>query len=1258
MLAVAAAFPQAEYFRFDFEKASELADCKGLEVGRGVEAQIAEPGAGGKGRCLLLANRKPSRYAALYVRIPVEHTRNLLLSFDCRAEVVGAGKGAYVGVLFIDEDGKQFFGSVPFSSQWQHAEIPVAGLHPSNNGKLWLGQKFVRINIYGRARGENKCLMRVWLDNIVLENRPRQGKLTDRVRVSTANPPLFNWPRTQGRAVLEYSRDPSFPRGETQRVEVKRNWYMPPKPLKPGTWYWRVWTSTELADGWSDIERIEIPPEAHRFMAGQVDVQRLARSPHPRLMDAEKERAKLSDAERQRLIGRAERIYRQGVPDDPPVWKEGDPRWPTWIEWYGKVHGGITSRTGRRLQEMGRICILTGDRRVIQWTREMALKAASWDPNGGSAMRRGDIGAHHLLRGLNWCYDALYPYLSADERKRLADVIAVRAGQFWRRLNPFRGNEYNNHAWLQTFGLAEAGVVLAGDVPEAAEWVQYALDLYVGRFLCALGYQGEDNEGISYWSYGLWFIIDYADMMKRVCGIDLFKHPWLSKTARFPMYCAPPGAWAVSFADTGQPNHGVKGPAATARVRALAERTGDPYALWYSGAREPVGGVMPKPPVDLPQSVWYRFIGWVIFNTNLVDGRENVTFAMRSGPFYAGHQHEDLNGFVIHAYGEKLAIDSGHYDWYGSPHFKAYSTRTRAHNCILVNGQDQGSRKKGADGRIAAYFDSPGFGYVVGDVSDPDVYGGQVKRFDRRVLFVKPGFVAIHDVLEAADGPARWDWLLHAVADFRLAQGRQAFAVHLKGAALSGRFLAPDDVAFKVTKGYPVDPVDHYSTRPVPPERWVDEWTLTATPREKRKAEDFFVVMAIDRGPAKEHGIERVGGEGCFAARAADGKVGWLVMSRARDATAMRAGGVKTDAEFAAIARRDGALVRAFMAGGTRLSVRGEVILQASRRASVSVLSAAEGKLATAFLDAPGTVAVACRARPRAVLVDGKTARGWKYDGRRRLVVVELEAGEHQVAYGPRPQQIISRAVKALEVKVGERTARLQGYARRGAEGMTYFYWGQVQVPAADFYAVETGPGAALVKIDDKPVEGGHVWLDEGAHWVTLTARRELQAASLRGQGTKIRDAQMLPKGFRLPDGAIVIEAEDVDAEGEVKGKIMAKVGASGGKAHCVWDTVGQWAQWRFEVPRAGAYELIVRGAGVYDNVLRRILVDGRPVFEGGGVVRFGATGGWCRAKDDWRYFRVPGQVRLSAGEHILRMEQLGRSMNVDLFAWVGAAGA
>ncbi|MBM3890616.1 MAG: DUF4962 domain-containing protein, partial [Verrucomicrobia bacterium] len=716
-----------------------------------------------------------------------------------------------------------------------------------------------------------------------------------------------------------------------------------------------------LSEGWSETRRINIVPEAHRFITAPVPVAKIAASPRPRVIDLDPARKEHAGKDRAALVKSAEKIHRGGVPSDPPRYAPGNPDWPTWIDWYGKVHGGITSRTGRRLQQIAQLCALTRDPQVIAWTKEMAFAAAAWAPKGGSAMEVGDIGAQHLLRGLNWCYDALHDNLSDAERAKLRAVIVVRAEQFWTRLNPFRSNEFNNHAWLQTLALAEAGFVLIGEHDEAAAWAEYSRQLYLGRYLCCLGYQGDNNEGIGYWGYGLGFVIDYGDLMKHVCGIDLFKHPWLSRTARFPMYCAPPGAWAVSFADTGKPNHGVKGPAEQRQVRDLAVRTRDPYALWYAGATNALDGLAPKPPTDLPQSIHYRHIGWVIFNTSLADGLENSTFAMRSGPFYAGHQHDDQNGFVIHAYGEKLAIDSGYYDWWGSAHFKGYSTLTRAHNTILVNGKDQAHMQKGADGRIAAYYDSPAYGYTVGDASAPAVYLGQLKRFDRRALFIKPGFVVIHDLLQSSDAPARYDWLLHTVAPIETDAATQSFVLGnpvgadvrrfstanatqglltasnaasesapAARATLRGRFLSPSKLAMTVTKGYPVEPVDGYSTRPVPPEKYAHEWTLTATPAAPAVNEDIVTAVQIRRlVPVAEPQarMQSLAAANAFGVRIVAGNDEHIVLLRRRDAKgAMSGGDLESDGDVAAICFHapSGVVRSAFAAAATRLRFRGK----------------------------------------------------------------------------------------------------------------------------------------------------------------------------------------------------------------------------------------------------------------------------------------------------------------------------------------------
>lgn len=926
---IAAATPASTGARFlaDFE-AGDLRSYPGLDTSR-AEASIV---AAREGSCLRLRTIAPASSCACDLRRDTIVEKNLVLSLDHREEIEAGHEGAYLGISFYVGGEQWFWASDDFSAEWRHLELPFAKLGSSPGKKLAPGIAISRIQIYGRVKektpikGETKARMTVWLDNIRLDVAEPKSRLTDKIRTSYSNPPMFQWDRARPSAKrkLQYSKDPTFPPDGTATADPTANFHTPPAPIESGTYYWRVWTSDELADGWSDVERVLVLPEAHRFVTKPVPAREFAAQQGPRL----RELAKLSEPDlderrRAELARKAEQLYRRGVPEHPGPHVEGDPRWPTWIEWYGKVAGAITGGTGRRLEELGRTAILTDDPRVIGWAKELALKACAWDPDGGSAMRHGDIGAHHLLRGLNWCYDACRDNLTTAERQTLTSIIAKRAEQFYARLNPFRHGEANNHAWLQALGMAEAGIVLCGEDAAAGDWAEYARQLYVGRFLPCLGYQGDNNEGIGYWDYGLTFVIAYGDLMRATCGIDLFEHPWLRQTARFPMYCAPPNAWAISFADTGMPNHGTLGPACTRRVRDLALRTRDPYALWYSGERDAVDGLTPLVPHDLTPSIHYRHIGVAIFNTSLVDGREGVTVAMHSGPYQAGHQHPDQNSFVIHAYGEKLAIDGGYYDWYGSPHFKAYSMNTISHNTVLVNGEGQAACTEGADGRITSWFDSPGYGYVAGDASDPEVYRGALSQFDRGILFIKPGLVAIRDHLKAPAATAAYDWLLHALSPIETDESG-FFSIDRPRAALRGRFLHPEDVRLKVTTGFPVEPVNRYSRDPVPKDKYFPEWTLHAHPATARPDQDFFAIMQIQRktdAPEPPARIEPLAIAGATAARiSVDGKTHLVVWPNDNGRGPNSFGLVETDAACATIElSANGAPVAGLIVNGTVL---------------------------------------------------------------------------------------------------------------------------------------------------------------------------------------------------------------------------------------------------------------------------------------------------------------------------------------------------
>lgn len=941
MLSAATHCPADDVLKADFEQGPNLASYPRIGLQK-VEGQIVADGGDGRGHCLKIANPQPASECGMTLKGPIEIQPNLVLAFDYKCQIEPGFEGRYLGLAF-QVDGKQWFwASESFSEQWRHAEVAITRLKSSEEYVMRRGLMLSGIKLYGRVKektarkGETKARMTVWLDNVRLYTGERQSQLSDVTRLSYSNPPMFNWARTSGKQRLQYSLDRRFHDRTAQTVELKSNFCLPPAPIQPGTWYWRVWSEEELSSGWSDIQTVVVPPDAHRFTTAPIPVDELTKRPHPRLLPLAKIGQPEVDAKRRAdLIKSAKKLFARGVPEHPGPHVPGDPRWPTWIDWYGKVAGGITGGTGRHLQTIAQYAMLTGDPQVTEWTKQLALEACKWDPEGGSAMRLGDIGAHHLLRGLSWCYDACRESMTPAEREALRKILIQRANQFYHHLNPFRGSEANNHSWLQALALGEAGIVLLGDHDEAADWAEYARQLYLGRFLCCMGYQGDNNEGISYWGYGLGFIVDYGDLLRSVCGINLFEHPWLAQTGRFPMYCAPPGAWAVSFADTGMPNHGTRGPAETRQVRDLAIRTRDPYALWYSGQREPVDGLAPKPPTDLDPSIHYRHIGVAIFNTSLVDGREGVTVAMHSGPFFAGHQHADQNSFVIHAYGEKLAIDGGYYDWYGSPHFKAYSMQTLAHNTLLVDGRGQADRKHGADGRMTAWFDSPGYGYMVGDAAKAEIYGGALKQFDRRMLFIKPGLVIVQDQVAAAKEPARFDWLLHAIVPIQSDQAKKSFVVPCEGAALRGRFFSPVGLGLEVKTGFPVEPVNRYSTNPVPRDKYFPEWILYATPVRPAAGEQFLAVMQVQRlgskaEPAAE--MESIAAEGGQAVKIRCGDATHtIVLRQPGSPPTIRVGDLETDGDAAAVELgADGKLKRALAAHARSLVYRGQKLLQSN----------------------------------------------------------------------------------------------------------------------------------------------------------------------------------------------------------------------------------------------------------------------------------------------------------------------------------------
>lgn len=129
-----------------------------------------------------------------------------------------------------------------------------------------------------------------------------------------------------------------------------------------------------------------------------------------------------------------------------------------------------------------------------------------------------------------------------------------------------------------------------------------------------------------------------------------------------------------------------------------------------------------------------------------------------AGPFGAGHQHEDKLTLVIYAYGKQHITDAGNY-MYDASRWRRYVLSTRGHNTVRVDGEDQNRRSKLEHRRLRAPFRKQGtvwvsaaeYDYTAGRYGDGYGKANTPVTHTRKILFVKPDYWIVADVMAAAD---------------------------------------------------------------------------------------------------------------------------------------------------------------------------------------------------------------------------------------------------------------------------------------------------------------------------------------------------------------------------------------------------------------------------------------------------------------------------------------------------------------------------
>ena len=463
---------------------------------------------------------------------------------------------------------------------------------------------------------------------------------------------------------------------------------------------------------------------------------------------------------------------------------------------------------GNKLPYLAMAYLLTGEGLYVEAATKWALASCSY-PHWGTGIRDGvDLAAGHQLLGLALVYDWLHGELKTDAREEIKRTLIKRGGAIY---DAARGRAYwknsflQNHLWVNAVGLFAAALALDGE-PGTDAWIELARDKF-RRTEAALGSDGASHEGVGYWDYGVEYLLKFQHLAERFG--DRASSPWWKYTAAYRLYLGlPRNSWtkaqnAVDIGDS--PRHAWYGP--DYQLRRLAAMNRDGHAQWLAAEQERAGltvpaaswlnllwydpGVAPKPPGDLPTLRHFADMGIVSARSNWSGDESLVVF--KCGPplgheatdkfdtdVGSGHVHPDANHFVILGGGEFLIRDDG-YAW----------KLTGQHNTLLIDGIGQvgeggqwfrglESVKKKLHPRVLKAVSSADVDEIAGDATAIYPAASGLRRFVRRLIFMKPDVLIVVDDIET-DQPRKLELRFHPEYAFErqedgtlLARGKKA----------------------------------------------------------------------------------------------------------------------------------------------------------------------------------------------------------------------------------------------------------------------------------------------------------------------------------------------------------------------------------------------------------------------------------------------------------------------------------------------------
>ena len=663
------------------------------------------------------------------------------------------------------------------------------------------------------------------------------------------NPPRFTWlPEIDDEARFVLRIEGAG--GSFLYEDIPVNFFTPPEPFPEGDYRWAyaVWADGAQKSEWSTERQFTIGPElVETPLSGRSDRLSDANPAHPRLWLGPDElkafQKELSKDENycnwkkfhkfsvEPWAGKPPMKEPAGYPNDTrvaPIWRQ------TYIDCQELIYAI------RHLAVAGHVL---ENAEYLATAKDWLLEAASWDPNGKTSRAYTDEWAFRVCLALAWGYDWLHGDLTESEREKVRTSLLARTRQVADHaiknaaIHVF---PYDSHAVRSISAvLIPACIAMLGEEPQAEEWLHYSIEFLFAVYSPWGDSDGGWAEGPHYWMTGMAYLIDAANLLRSYTGIDVYKRPFFQKTGDFPLYTKAPDTRRATFGDDSTMGDPVSLKVGY-NLRQFAGVTGNGAYQWYFDEivkndkgtemafynygwwdlnfddmvyRHDFGEVESAPPNERLRH--FKGVGWVAVQTHMDDPKRHIQFVTKSSRFGSiSHSHGDQNAFCLSAFGEDLAIQSGHYVAFHSSMHMDWRRQTRSKNAVLIDGKGQyaGTDKPkalAASGRILVAEERKDHIFISGDATAAyQSLSPEVTLAQRDYYFVRDEYFVIVDSIDA-DKPVTLNWLLHANGPFEL--GSNTFRYSGQHAGFYGKVLwseAGDGELTQVT-GFPgIDPAD------------------------------------------------------------------------------------------------------------------------------------------------------------------------------------------------------------------------------------------------------------------------------------------------------------------------------------------------------------------------------------------------------------------------------------------------------------------